>query len=219
MNPQYMIFCCAGTGGLCLTSVFAKLLGIPLASKISESGNCHDMGNGAWRGAKGITFIGDHWDLNYRPGSQLYYTHVIPDNFRQQHPNIKIVFVSVQAEDYNSVTTMYVKKAWPDIWSQEEYAKWQSPSYPPYSPTNIPDSELICQDIINDLLITKIQPWIVRESQHMYDHQIDFKTIMGLNNLRIDQVVADIVDGTTTKSIQEYVNNYQQLNKQLYLDA
>jgi len=67
MTLRYMIYCCAGTGGLFLTTVFAQILGYQIKSKFSNTGHAHDMGRGNWRGAQSVCFIGDHWDLGYKP--------------------------------------------------------------------------------------------------------------------------------------------------------
>jgi len=213
---QYMIHCCVGVGGLFLTSVLAKMLGIPMTVKLSDTGNCHDMGRGVWRGSDGVVLVGDQWDLNYRPGQQLYYTHVMPDNFQIENPDIKIVFVSVRPEDYRMVAKLWVKKAWPDIWTQDEYNKWHSPNYPPYSKNNIQDSDLICQDLIADLLETNISPWMQRNGLQTYDYQIDFRTIMGLDGRQVDQEVAQILNKETSQEISQYVTEYQRLNHCLY---
>jgi hypothetical protein len=38
MQPnRYMIYCCAGTGGLFLMSLFAKLMGVPVQPTLSDT--------------------------------------------------------------------------------------------------------------------------------------------------------------------------------------
>jgi len=39
---------------------------------------------------------------------------------------------------------------------------------------------------------------------------------MGIDDLKIEQVVADIVQRPVTESVAEYVKKYQNLNKELY---
>ena len=211
-----MLYCCPGTGGSFLTTVFAQIIGCGLPGKFSSTGHAHDMGRGNWKSAKSVCFVGDFWAINYRPGYTLYYAHQMTDNFLSQNPDISLVQISTDPEDYRKVTELYVKKAWPDIWNEEEYKKWASPDYPPYSPNNIRDSKLIVDDLINDFETTVIKAWYDRNAHTKPTHVINFKTVLGLDDLRIEQVVADIVQRPVTESVVEYVKKYQQLNKELY---
>jgi hypothetical protein len=211
-----MIYCCAGTGGLFLTTVFAQILGYSVKANFSSTGHAHDMGRGNWQGARSVCFVGDHWTINYRPGHALYYAHQMPADFISNNPDIVLIQIATDPEDYRKVTELYVKKAWPDIWTEEEYKKWASPDYPPYSPNNIRDSKLIVDDLINDFETTVIKAWYDRNAHTKPAHVINFKTVLGLDDLRIEQVVADIVQRPVTESVVEYVKKYQQLNKELY---
>ena len=216
MNSRYMIYCCAGTGGLFLTTIFAQILGYQVRAKFSDTGHAHNMGRGNWRGAQSVCFVGNHWDICYRPGHALYYAHQMPDNFILNNPDIELIQIATDPEDYRKVTELYVKKAWPDIWTEEEYKKWVSPMYPPYSPNNIRDSKVVVDDLVNDFEITVVKAWHDRNATTAPGHVINFKTIMGLNNLKIEQVVADIVQKPLDNSVTEYVMEYQHLNKKLY---
>ena len=213
---RFLIYCCAGTGGLFLQSIFAKMMNIDVSPKFSDTGNCHDLGHGAWQGVPEAVFIGNHWNNTYRPGKRLYYSHVLPDDFAESNPDIEIVYVQVDAEDYQKVTELYVCKAWPDLWTQEEYNKWASLYYPTYSKNNIADSELIRNDLIRDLLTNHTVIWFKNKDPKNYNHVINFKTIMGLDNLKLDQIVADIVGVLGAKEITNFVLEYQQLNQRLY---
>lgn len=214
---QFMIYCCAGTGGLFLTTVFAQVLGLNVQAKFSASGNAHDMGRGNWRGAQSVCFIGDHWTLNYRPGSVLYYAHTMPGTFLKDNPGVTVIKVIADPQDYRKVTELYVKKAWPDIWSQEEYNKWAGPDYPPYSATNIPDSDIIVSDLINDFEKTVVQHWHDLNRHVEADHTVNFRTIMGIDRESLLAVVCDITSSTATLKTQCYVSEYQHRNQELYL--
>ena len=213
---RYMIYCCVGTGGLFLTTVFAQLLGYQVKSNFSDSGHAHDMGRGNWRGAQSVCLVGDHWNTGYRPGHALYYAHQMPDNFISNNPNIKLIQIATDPEDYCKVAELYVKKAWPDLWTEKEYKKWASPNYPAYSPNNIKNSQIVVDDLVNDFTKTVVKAWHDCNIATAPDYVINFKTIMGLNNLKIEQVVADILQQPVTDSLIEYVKEYQQLNKKLY---
>jgi hypothetical protein len=215
---QYLIYCCAGTGGLFLTTVFAQTLGLNVRSQLSSTGDAHDMGQGVWKGANNICFIGCHWEQAYRPGYQMYYSHVLSDNFIHTHPDIKVIVIHTEPRDYRKVTELYVSKAWPNIWSQEEYAKWVSPEYPPYSPNNIADSELIRNDLINDFEITCIKKWH-EENAHVPRYAtINFRTIMGIGSENLIDVVCGITGCTASDATAQYVSEYQNLNHSLYFN-
>lgn len=213
---RYMIYCSAGVGGLFLATVFAQLLGYNVKANFSATGHAHDMGRGNWKGASSVCFIGDHWHINYRPNYKLYYAHQLPDNFIKNNPDIKLVKITAEPRDYRKITELYVKKAWPDIWTEEEYQKWASPEYPPYGRDNILESELVCNDLVNDLLRTNTMAWYKANADITADYTVKFRTIMGLDDQNLVGVVAQIVGKPVDQSIELYVEQYQQMNKQLY---
>ena len=218
-SDRYMIYCCAGTGGLFLMALFAKLMGVPVQPTLSDTGHCHDLGHGNWNGAPGAVLLGDHWYQNYRPGSTLYYSHQLDPGFRQQNPDVKFVGITVLPEDYTLITRLLVKKAWPDKWTFEEYNKWVGPDYPVYSCNNIAESDIICNDLVADLLETLITPWFKKNKDVHYDYTINFRTIMGQDNLLLDQCVSAIVSRPVTVESNKLVREYQQLNRQLYFNV
>jgi hypothetical protein len=200
-------------------SLFAKLMDIPVQPTFSNTGNCHDLGHGNWKGAPGVVFLGDYWDLNYQPGARLYYSHQLDPDFRQQNPDVKFVGITVLPEDYPLITRLLVKKAWPDKWTPVEYNKWVGPDYPAYSCNNIAESDIICNDLIADLLVTLINPWFENNKNVAYDYTINFRTIMGLDSLVLDQCVSNIVGSPLTVELHKLVQTYQQLNQQLYFKS
>jgi hypothetical protein len=213
---KFLVYCCPGTGGHFLVSIFARMMNIDGVLQFSSIGDCHNLGQGDWKGMPGIVFIGNYWKGNYRPNKHLYYSHVLPEDFADSNPDIEIVYIHADDQDYKKVTELYVRKAWPNLWTPEEYAKWASPNYPPYNKNNIDESDLIRNDLVNDLLVTHTKHWFVNKDPKNYNHVINFKTIMGLDTQRIDQVVADIVGTSSTKEISDFADGYQQLNKRLY---
>lgn len=213
---RYLIYCAAGTGGLFLSTVFAQFLGRDIKARFSASGHAHDMGQGNWKGHDSICFIGNYWELNYRPHFPLYYSHVMPDNFLSKNPDIELVFITAKESDYRKIAELYVKKAWPDLWTEEEYKIWASPDYPPYSPNNILESELICQDLINDLQSTYISAWFETNCSLRKDHEIDFRTVMGVDEKNLAECVSNIVGKTSSGEIQQYIKSYQDRNRDLY---
>jgi hypothetical protein len=215
---SYLIYCAPGSGGLFLASVFAKIMNIPLTPKFSCTGNCHDLGRGEWRDNARIQIIGDHWEV-YQPGHVLYYAHSISVNFLQTNPKTKIVLIDFESDDVQKITQMYVQKAWPALWSFEEYSKWAGPSWPEYSRDNISASELIRTELINDLAVTIVAPWIDNVDRSIADFVIPYKTVMGVDQTDLGQIVSNIVGTPLTPDIDRFISDYQTLNKKLYFET
>jgi hypothetical protein len=218
MNSRFVIYCCSGSGGLFVSSVFAKLMGIATQPKISDTGNCHDLGSGNWLSIPQLVLASSYWDMNYRSDARLLHAHELPTNFKHIYPDIKVVYITASPAQYKTITKMFVKKAWSELWTFEEYSKWVGPDYPPYSVNNIAESELICNDLVNDLVTTTTKAWFDRADIAAVDYTIDFETVMGLNDQLLDQLISDIVQQPTTKEIAQYVQDYQRLNQQLYFN-
>lgn len=222
MIRKFLIHYCQGGGGQFLASVFAKILGIKAKTKISSLGDCHDVGNGIWKSTEEI-FINHVFDittgqtrLQHIPGAQVYISHDMTKEFIEQHPDIELVQITADINDYINMANLAVKKAWPIFWTKAEYDKWVSPEYPPYSPTNILESDLICNDLINHVTLKQTLDWYEKYKDIKYSYQIDFKTIMGINNKNIANEVKDITNGIITNDIIRFISNYQTLNKKLY---
>ena len=224
MNKKFIIHYCPGTGGMFLSSVFAKIMNIPIKTKISSLGDCHDLGSGIWRSHQTVV-INDIFDtktnkmrLNHRPGGRLYLCHAITNEFIEQHPDIEVVQISASPDDYFNIAKMVIKKAWPNLWTKEEYDKWRGPDYPPYSRNNIAESDLICKDLLDHSILKQTSDWYEEYADIKYLHHIDFKTVMGLNDKNLAQEVATITGNPVNHNACKFINEYQQLNKRLYFD-
>lgn len=213
---SYLILCCPGTGGLFLTSVVARLLGYDTQCILSKTGHAHNMGQGNWKGSQSICLVGDHWSLNYRPGFPLYYCHLLPNKFLDDNQHIQTIYIDTDEQDFEKVTELYVKKAWPDLWTPEEYNKWAGPEYPPYGPDNIEKSVLIQTDLINDLKHTVVKKWYKENPCLDTYKKINFKTIMGVDTLNLMYEVCKIINQSPKDHVQQSIFEYQQLNQKLY---
>lgn len=213
---SYLILCCPGTGGLFLTSVIAQLLGYNCQSIFSNTGHAHNMGKGNWKGCQSILFIGDHWDLNYRSGFSLYYSHLMPDKFLDDNQHIQTIYIDTNEQDFEKVTELYVKKAWPDIWTLDEYKKWASLEYPPYGRDNIEKSVLVQTDLINDFKHTVVKKWYKENPCLDSYKKLNFKTIMGINTLNLMHEVCKIINQPPKDHVHQYILEYQLLNQKLY---
>lgn len=217
---RYLIYCAAGSGGLFLTSVIANFLGIEIKPQISPSGHSHNLGKGNWNGAdNAINFIGNHWDLNFKPDSIIFYAHQGPiSDLKLKIPNLKVILIDFTEEDCYNITKLYVNKAWPDIWSKKEYDMWWGANWPAYNKTNIQDSEIIRNDLIHQL-VNETQNWIKEYDKNVVDFVVDFKTVMGLDNSKLATVLSNILDKPVTSTIEKMIDKYQTLNKRLYFNA
>jgi len=212
---SYLIFCCPGTGGLFLTSVIAQLLGCNSNYKLSDTGHAHDMGKGNWNGNDSVCQIGYHWNF-YREGFPVYYCHVLPNEFLESNQHIQTIYVDVDCQDIRKVTELYVRKAWPDIWTLDEYKKWASPEYPPYSRDNIEQNVLVQTDLINDFEHTVIRKWLTENPCIETYKKINFRTIMGIDNLNLMDEVCKMINQPHQQHVQQYIHDYQMLNQKLY---
>lgn len=213
---SYLILCCPGVGGLFLTSAVVQLLGYNCQSIFSNTGHAHNMGNGNWKGCQSILLIGDHWDLNYRSGFSCYYSHVLPENFSNNNPHTEIIYIDTWEKDFKKVSELYVKKAWPDIWTKEEYDKFAGPDYPPYSPDNIATSEIIQNDLISDFLENVVSKWYQQHRKYDSYKKINFRTIMGIDDQDLMQILCDITQRPSNEHVQQYILQYQSVNQNLY---
>lgn len=215
---KYMVYCCAGTGGLFLTSVIANFLGRTVKPNFSSTGHSHDQGYGNWKGAdRVVNFIGDYWS-NLRRGYPIFNAHYGPiRDFKKSQKNLKVISIKMYPDDYYDVTRLFVCKAWPDILTEQEYANQKGANWPDYSTNIIAESEIVRTDLINHLLL-KITDWDKNYDREVVDYNIDFKTVMGLDNASLADTVSDILQKPVTDEIQKLINEYQQLNKRLYFN-
>jgi hypothetical protein len=213
---KYHIFCVSGSGGSFLSTVFAKLLGIHITPKLSIDGNCHDLGNGEWEDTDEINLIGNHW-RRFNIKKTIFVSHLLVDleKHKKMYPEVGTVLLAYDQTDYLNITKLNVTKFLHSIWNENEYNKLVGPSWPPYDRNNIKQSSIIYKDLTK-LLNTHTKQWIEDIDPVKFDFVIDFKTVMGLNEIRLDQAVANIVGKSTNSDIYNYVVDYQLLNKELY---
>ena len=216
---KYLIYCGAGTGGLFLTSVIANFLGIVVQPKFSKTGNCHDLGKGSWKGHNdNINFLGNHWDINFNPNSKIFYAHCGPiDQLKYEQPNVKVILIDYTPDDYYNITNLYVSKAWPDILANQpgEYDKWRGVDWPDYYYDVIQDNKIVRDEFINSK-IKEIEDWIRNYDKSVVDYVVNFKTIMGLDELCLEDELSKILNLPYTDAITTLIKTYQRLNQQLY---
>jgi len=215
---RYLIYCAAGTGGLFLTSVFANLLGIAVQPKFSNTGNSHDLGKGAWKGAgTAINFCGNDWDMCYKPECKIYYCHQGPlEEFKQENLDVKVVLININPEDYRKVTELYVCKAWPDILRDQpgEYEKWKGQDWPEYTYDVIQKHAAIRDEFI-DRLYKETSNWMKNHKSNIVDEEINFRTVMGISG-DLAEECSKIVNRPVTDHVKTLIQEYHETNKRLY---
>ena len=226
MSKKFFIHYCPGSGGMFLTSVFAKIMNTSIETKISSVGDCHDYGNGIWTHLYQNIGTSDIFDTKSAklklqdtlPDLLLYYGHAITKEFAEQNTDINLIQIYADQSDYFNIAKIVIKKACPNLLTKEEYDKWRGVDYPPYSRKNIAESDLICKDLLDYSILKQTSGWYEEYADIKYLHHIDFKTVMGLNDKNLAQEVATITGNPVNHNACKFINEYQQLNKRLYFD-
>ena len=195
-----------------VASLMAQYLGAAEPAKISQTGDCHDHGNGFWKPTDIIELIGDYWqDKHYQ--KPLLYSHVTDlARVRRQLPNVQVVLVDFEPDDVELISYFRTVKAHSLQWNQEEYSKLAGPDWPAYSPNNIAESRLI-RDELTQHQIPHTRNWLTQVDRNLVDNVLQFKTIL-LGN--INQTVADIMQKPVDPSLETFVKEYQTVNRQIH---
>ena len=212
---QYIILSVAGSASMFLTSIFAQYLGADPA-RISARGDAHDHGAGAWRSTDLIELIGDYPEP--RPSTRpLLYVHT-PDLelIRRYNPRARVVLVDFDLDDVELISWFRTVKMHTQTWSPAEYAKLAGPDWPAYSPTNIEDSELVLQELVAMQQPHTQEWWRRTRGCPETDYVVHFKTILAG---AVNQAVADIVGLPLRPSIQQFIDDYQETNERLRIQA
>ena len=214
---------CAGSGGMFLLTLFANFLNLKPKNQLDTAhGDYHDSGSGDWQNLNSrICWIGNDWDINKieDPNTVLYYTHRHEYllKLKKLQTNIKIVAIDCADDDYKNITKLYIKKAWPNLWTQQEHDKWVATGcdhFPPYDKNNLNDP-VIYNTLHSQLNLDTIN-WHKTLDQSQVDHVIDFKTIFGLNNQSLEDIVSAITGISGTDDIKKIIQEYQNINNELY---
>ena len=118
----------SGSGGRFLTTIIAKLLDLQITSRIDyKYGDYHRSDAGLWANSNAnndVCFIGNHWQDN--DTATIYHTHrhEFVKTLNIKHNDLKVVAIGADADDFSYITTLLIKKAGPEIWTQQEYNKW-----------------------------------------------------------------------------------------------
>lgn len=221
-NKKFCIHHCAGSGGMFLLNLFATFLDLKKNTLDTSHGDYHDGGKGDWKTLdQKICWIGTYWDIHYKedPNVILYYTHCHEHllKLKKLQPNVKIVAIDCFDDDYENITKLYIKKAWSNLWTEQEYNKWVSTGcnyFPPYNKNNLNDP--IVYKLVHSQLNLDTIRWHKNLDHTQIDYVINFKTIFGLNDQSLEDKVSSITGVTTNNNVKKMIKDYQTLNKKLY---
>lgn len=215
----------SGSGGQFLTTIIAKILDLQITNRIdSTHGDYHRSNKGVWAAHSDIKddvcFMGNYW-INQSVPAKIYYTHQhdFVSKLQTMFNCITVIAIDADEDDFEHITTLLIKKAFPNLWTHQEYNKWVELgcNFPPYSIDNLKD--LAVFDIIHEQLNNDTIEWHQQLKDHKIDYTIKFKTIFGLDNLSLKDSLETILNKPVTDSIKQLIVEYQLLNKELYFNA
>lgn len=216
-KPVYCILAAPGAGSLFLASVFAKYLGYPCNTTISQSGHCHNLGHGDWVYTKFIVNA-----LNLVPGCEfinqdaVFVGHKLPNDYLKKKPyNLKIVLIDYELSDSYYIALLHSVKAFPHVWTEGHYNTIAGPDWLPYNWNVMLTSKLVRDELL-PYRIEEMNQWIDSIDSSIVDYFIDFKTVFGLNSLDLNQQVANILNTSPDPEIKLFIDEYQTINQQLY---
>lgn len=199
-----------------LTSILGIGLGILNAStvKLSESGHCHDLGNGIYAGNQFIDNIGWHWSKaqsNVKPILNGHYNNLV--QVKQDFPDCKIILVDVDNKNISTMTKLRFHKTMCPM-SLKEYDKFVNKfnitHWPPYNPDCIENPHTVKQSITEYDSI-----WFKEWQQEINHSYVDFKIpFASLLNSDI-QDICNHIGMEINSEMEEFTRLYQKHNLEI----
>jgi hypothetical protein len=219
---RYCIHHCSGSGGMFLLTLFANFLNLKPKNQLDTAhGDYHNSGSGDWKNLNSkICWMGNYWEGHKNNDDVvLYYTHQHEyiSRLKKLYPDIKIVAIDASEEDYKNITKFYIKKGWSNLWTQQEYNKWVATGcdyFPPYDKNNLNDP--MVYNMLHSQLNLDTINWHKTLDHNQVDYLVDFKTIFGLNNQSLEDIVSSITGMPVTDNIKKIIQEYQTVNNRLY---
>lgn len=218
---KYCIHHCAGSGGMFLLTMIAKALQLSASNQLDrDQGDYHNAGKGDWVNLNDrINWIGDHWDINFQEGDNfiLYYTHKheYVKRLKKRFADIKVIGI-VSDNDDDMITKMYIHKAWPNLWTKDEYDKWVALGceFPPYDSSNLKDP--IVYNKVHSQLTFDTKKWTQTLPANLIDHPVKFKTVMGMDDSILSNELENILGIRLSNEVIDSIKDYQNTNRRLY---
>ena len=215
MIHKYYVLFYPGAGGMFLTALLAKCLGVDTDTKISSRGHCHDMGDGLYVNTDSVNMLGWHWD-KHTDCSIIngHYTNLA--QVKLDLPDHKIILVDVEDADVALMTSFRFYKTMCPM-SQREYNKFVEK----FKITNWPEYTMLITSpgIVKDSITSYDAVWFHEWKQDIdtvsIDYVVPFKTLHGLDTTSVVDVISTF--GIPTNSVaQEFVEQYRRKNLTLY---
>ena len=232
-KEQFIIVFDPGMCGLFLAGLLVKYFNPDYNPKISKkTGDCHDHGFGPWVPSGLLEHVGkvgpsNSWHSHFpentpytidRPVTVVATTHV-PDikRIKESVPGAKIILIDFVEDDIKNILTFKICKAMTQLWTKELYDKFAGPDWPEYDKDNLLNDLSICNEMMYCFgFLNSLRKWYGMLDKKQCDYIVEFKTILGLNSVDLNQQIANIVNKPMNAQYQSYIDEYRVVNKNLY---
>lgn len=211
---QYYLLSVAGSGGMFVSALMLHYMGLPSNPQVSATGDCHDLGNGTWKPADDVFLIGDRWEHRSYRRTLLYSHYTNLTDVKTHMPDLTVVLISYTAADVELISRLRTVKAHSLQWNQEQYDLLAGPDWPAYSKDNITESKQI-QDELTQMRMPITRDWLAEVDHSQVNYTIPFRMITG-QDPGLNQTVANIFGQPQSVQLDEFIKEYQQVNRELY---
>ena len=225
---RFCLHHCQGSGGNFIVSMIAQTMGItPQKVFDNQHADYHQSTlSGEWApsGPDDPICYTEYRGRRNVP-ADIYYTHShlfildIKAVYLRSNDDIKIIAIDADEDDFGPITTLYIKKAFHNLWTKQEYDRWVSTgcNFPPYDISNLEDPEVY--SILHEQLTELTADWHRKLDHNAVDYIIKFKTVFGLDSTCLRTSIKNIVNKPVPPAVQILIDQYQQKNKELYFNA
>ena len=210
--------CPIGSGGLFISSVICAMCDLLDINDviISETGDCHDVGMGIWNGSTELQYYDEAYHYDNINAVHVIMTHSTRiTHLRKSFPEHKIIGIYADEKYYKLISKLKAMKQYVLTWNKEIYKCLAGDDWPPYSKTNIKDSKMIREELINFHDLKEIKEWYDKYDDINVDFTINIKSVFGINTNLIHDIEY-ICGNKLPIDIYEFVLKYQETNKNIY---
>ena len=191
---KYLVFYTPGSAGNFLGAVLQMYLTGYRESFMSTNGDMHDSNR------SNISAMHESCKLE------------IIKNF----PKAKSVVITCDTDDIGFISTMHFYKQLKPNWNIDIYNLLPSSSTWPDFNKGV-DDPMIKQGLV-DVISIWAQKWTNTDTS-LADCIIPFKTVLGLNDTSLNEVVSNFLNMPPDKEINNFIIHYQTYNKNLYASS
>ena len=130
----------------------------------------------------------------------------------------KVILISYDDNDIDLISRMFWFKKINDTHAHSTYEVLKGPDWPDFQTyCKLPNKyESVTKEIVEHNREHRIQ-WLRNIDRSQVDYEISFKTIMGFDNNNLNQEIANIIEIPVNPKVQDYIDQYRQVNYRLYL--